>query len=302
MSDSALHQHLSTSLDELDDDVLAEFVKVFKKTYSNALIAIVFYGSCMRTHKYENAVLDFYVIVDGYRNAYKNKWHAFLNKVLPPNVYFEQVKLNDCEIQAKYAVVSRKDLIRKTSGSAFHPYFWARFAQPIAVAYVNNPTVLQWLVTIQQQSVQTLVRKVSCMLEHEWTSKELWVTALRLTYHAELRTETKTRANEIYNSDADYFDGISAAISAESFSELAVHRNKTMCTIRWKFRTIVGKCLSVLRLLKATATFTNGVDYIAWKIHRHTGESIHVSQRLRKYPWLFCWPLLWRLYRSNKIH
>ncbi len=302
MSDSALHQHLSTSLKEVDDDVLAEIVKVFRKTYSDALIAVVFYGSCMRTRKYDDAVLDFYVIVDSYRNAYKNRWHAFLNRLLPPNVYFEQVKLNGNEIQAKYAVVSRIDLSEKTASSAFHPYFWARFAQPIAVVHVSNPAVLQWLVTIQQQSVQTMIRKVGCMLEQEWTSKQLWINALQLTYRTELRVETKTRAEEIYANNSDYFDGVTTAVFKESFSELDARRNKTMCTLRWKFRNIVGKGLSVLRLLKATATFANGIDYIAWKIHRHTGESIQVSRRLRKYPWLFCWPLLWRLYRSNKIH
>ena len=302
MSESALYQHLSTCLKEIDDDVLAEFVKAFKHTYSDALIAVVFYGSCMRTRKYDNAVLDFYVIVDCYRNAYANKWHAFLNKILPPNVYFEQIKLNERAVQAKYAVVSRKDLTKRTAGSAFHPYFWARFAQPISVVYVHNATELQWLAAIQQQSVQTLVRKVNCILEQKWTSKELWINALQLTYRAELRTETKIRAIEIYTNDADYFDGITEAIPAEKFAELEVRRNKTMCKLRWWFRSFIGKWLSVLRLLKATATFANGIDYIAWKIHRHTGESIQVSQRLRKYPWLFCWPLLWRLYRSNKIH
>ena len=303
MSASALHQHLSASLKKVDDDVLKEFVKTLKKTYSNSLLAVVFYGSCMRTRKYDDAVLDFYVIVDGYHNAYANKWHAVLNKLLPPNVYFEQVQLNGNVIQAKYAVVSRQDLIKKTSSSAFHSYFWARFAQPIAIVYANNPNLLQWMVTVQQQSVQTMISKVSCMLEQGWTSKELWINALQLTYRAELRAEANTRAEEIYVNAADYFDGITAAISTDKIaSELKTHRNKSMCKFRWRFRSFIGKWLSVLRLLKATTTFANGIDYIAWKIHRHTGESIQVNQRLRKFPWLFCWPLLWRLYRSNKIH
>ena len=63
----------------------------------------------------------------------------------------------------------------------------------------------------------------------------------------------------------------------------------------------MGKLLSVLRLMKASITFANGVDYIAWKIERHTGEKIEVSDNLRKYPWIYSWPILIRLYRGKKI-
>ena len=53
--------------------------------------------------------------------------------------------------------------------------------------------------------------------------------------------------------------------------------------------------------MKATTTFANGVDYIAWKIERHTGEQLVVSDKLRKYPLIFCWPLLFKFYKQGKI-
>lgn len=301
MNESLLREHLSTNLVEMSDDVLEEFSRALKADYSDALIAVVFYGSCMRSRQYENAVLDFYVIVDAYRHAYRSKWRALINKILPPNVFFKAIMVNGKPYQAKYAVVSQKDLSRKTSMGAFHPYFWARFSQPVATVFANNQKSLQWLISIQQQAVLTLVQQVDCMFNKQYTSQEFWVRALQLTYEAELRTESTDRAGTIYVDNASYYDEIMAAVNASGDDKKIIGQNKTFCVVRWKLRKVLGKFLSVMRLLKATMTFSNGIDYIAWKIHRHTGEAIEVNQRLRKYPWLFCWPLLWRLYRSGKI-
>jgi len=55
----------------------------------------------------------------------------------------------------------------------------------------------------------------------------------------------------------------------------------------------------VLRLLKSLATFRGGVDYIIWKLERHSGEKIKVSPRVRRYPVIFIWGLFWRLYRRG---
>ena len=301
MNISLLHKHLSANLADLNDDVLDEFILALQNIYADSIVGIVFYGSCMRMREYEDAVLDFYLVVDAYQHAYQRKLHALLNKLLPPNVFFLQIEVAGKQYQAKYAVVSQKDLSKRTSKRAFHPYFWARFAQPIATVFVRDQESVQWLLTIQQQSVLTLMQKVKCMLPEGHSSRELWVSALQLTYDAELRTESKSRAEFIYAKEAAYFDGITIALATDENLITTERQNKFTCMLRWKLRNWLGKFLSVLRLLKATITFNGGIDYIAWKIHRHTGEEIEVSDRLRNYPWLFCWPLLWRLIRSGKI-
>ena len=40
-----------------------------------------------------------------------------------------------------------------------------------------------------------------------------------------------------------------------------------------------GKLLHVLRLMKATTTFKGGADYILWKVERHSGVRVEVSER-----------------------
>lgn len=298
---ASLNQHLLSNLTTLTDEVLNEFVSALKEEYADSIQAIVFYGSCMRERNYQNAVLDFYVVVDSYSNAYQKWWPSLLNKLLPPNVFFIQVDVAGQVYQAKYAIVSHPDLVRATSKRVFHSYFWARFAQPFALTFVEHERIRQWLVDIQEQAVTTLITKVHCMLPSACSSKELWTQAFRLTYAAELRAESTSRAATIYLNDSSYYDGVTAAIQGQLFNMQSGKSNKFLCRIEWRLRIWLGKFLSVARLLKATFTFTNGLEYIAWKIKRHTGETVIITNRLRKFPWIFCWPLLWRLLRSGKV-
>ena len=57
----------------------------------------------------------------------------------------------------------------------------------------------------------------------------------------------------------------------------------------------------MLRLAKASLTFEGGVDYAAWKIERHTGVRVVVTDRLRRYPLVFGWTVLWRLLRRRAL-
>ena len=34
-----------------------------------------------------------------------------------------------------------------------------------------------------------------------------------------------------------------------------------------------------------------------WKLERHSGVRLDATERQRRYPLLFAWPLAWRLYR-----
>jgi hypothetical protein len=52
-------------------------------------------------------------------------------------------------------------------------------------------------------------------------------------------------------------------------------------------------------LMKASFTFQGGIDYIAWKLERHTGIPVEVSPRVRRHPLIYGWGMLWRLYRRG---
>jgi hypothetical protein len=59
--------------------------------------------------------------------------------------------------------------------------------------------------------------------------------------------------------------------------------------------------LTVARLAKASFTFAGGVDYLAWKISRHSGVPIEVKPWQRRWPLLAAITLLPRLLKRGAI-
>lgn len=296
MNDS-LAQHISHNLQSLQDEVLQSFVEEIKKKYNNTVVGIVFYGSCMRSRDYQDAILDFYVVVDSYSRAYSGLWLRIANYVLAPNVFYLQTSVNGDVYRAKYAIVSEKGLLAGLT-KAFHSYFWARFTQPMACIYERESRFKQWFTEIQCAAVNSFFHNVLPSIKKNPSDEEFWTKGLQLTYAAELRAESKSRATTIYENDREYYDKIFSCL----INHHDIHpRDKLVNDIKWKVRILYGKFLSVLRLMKATTTFVGGVDYIAWKIERHTGEPVHISDKARKYPWVYIWPVVVNLFKQGKI-
>ena len=101
--------------------------------YPGAARAVLFYGSCLREQNLDGLMLDFYLIVSSYREAYGRGWYAFANNLIPPNVFpFEHEGL-----AAKYAVLSEADFHRENGPEAGTVSVWARFAQPSRLVWAK---------------------------------------------------------------------------------------------------------------------------------------------------------------------
>ena len=294
-----LFQYLDKQLMTVDDAILSAFVDVLQRKFSTSLRAVMFYGSCLRSREYKEAMLDFYVIVDDYQTAYDSKAHAVLNACLAPNVYFQTVEVEDLKVQAKYAVLSEKDLLLQTSTRAYHSYFWARFAQPFALIYQADVQARVQLIQAQINSITTIYTKTIGLFNAAPTAREFWVGALQKTYSAELRAESKLRAGMIYESNQRHYDEAFNTLMNMGFNYSS--RTSRWTVWNWVIRAAWGKLLSILRLLKAATTFENGVDYLAWKIERHSGVHVEINDRHRKHPFIYCWPILWRLWRKGAV-
>jgi len=117
----------------------------------------------------------------------------------------------------------------------------------------------------------------------------------------------------LFDAAPDYYEKItSIAMNAIVFPVESVNSNdgisyrmriparvRILSRLTWGLRSLQGKLLSALRLLKAMATFEGGVDYILWKIERHSGVTVDIEPRLRRRPLLAIWVLSWRLYRRG---
>jgi hypothetical protein len=78
-------------------------------------------------------------------------------------------------------------------------------------------------------------------------------------------------------------------------------RTRARWAVAWTARRALGKLLNLLRLTKAAFTFEGGADYLAWKVERHAGVTIELTDWQRRNPILAAPAMLWRLYRRGAV-
>jgi hypothetical protein len=281
--------------------------------HGEATRGILFYGSCLRSGDDLDGLVDLYLLVDEYRSAFKSRWQAVLNSLLPPNVYYLERKIEGQVVRTKYAVLSLADFQKGTSMRWFHSYLWGRFCQPTALLYARDEKTSEIIMESFARAVLTFVRRVLPEIDEEFTAQKLWSHGLNLSYSAELRSEKPEKRARLFDAAPEYYEEITKlavnalgdAIKADDSSGMRIYRQSISGGKRfasrwsWKFRSWQGKLLSILRLIKATLTFEGGVDYILWKIERHSGITVEVEPRLKRRPLLAMWVLSWRLYRKG---
>lgn len=285
-------------------------IEAVRETYGVALQGILFYGSCARGEDMEDGIADVFAIVDNYRNSYDKRYLALLNACLPPNVFYREIPTGGAPVRLKLAVISMADF-RDGIRRGFHSYLWGRFAQPARILYARTEAVRREFEELMAHSVLTLLRTTLPTLQGKVGDVEtIWTNALSLSYSTEFRAEPDSKAAQLasYN-QAAYTALLDAALPAlgtvlrredgNSYRSLADTGTTRRSHRQWRRRRRLGHFLWVLRLLKAAMTFSNGVDYAAWKIGRHSGVKIEVTPRLRRYPLLFGWGAFLKLVKQR---
>jgi hypothetical protein len=286
-----------------------ELANTLNARYGDSVRAILFYGSCLRSGDDRGGMIDLYVIVDGYRRAYASRTWALLNALLPPNVFYLEVPFEGRTVRAKYAILSVADLKRATSTDWFHSYFWGRFAQPTALVCAAGPDAAHEVQAALGTAVLTFLARVVPCLPPRFSVEQLWMQGLRMSYRAELRAERPEKLAALYrSSEAVYARLLPAAAPALPFAVEPVDGSegiyasripaarRAACRWGWRLRSLQGKVLSLLRLLKGAFSFAGGLDYILWKIERHSGVTVEVPAALRNHPVLALCVVSWRLY------
>lgn len=274
-----------------------------KETYGSGVRAIVFYGSCLRLGTDENLMLDFYVLVDGLRDAIKNPVSAAFGTLLPPNVYYHECDFDGRSVRAKVAVMTLGAFARGTAETTFASALWARFAQPAAIVYAKDNVARTTVENALARAVTTLFSKTAPLMTGPYTVDALWVRAFQATYRAELRPESDAKAEELVDSQRDRFVHVGeAAIQSLGLDPSANNKPDRGAVWAWRGRRWWGRWLNVLRLVKAAFTFRGGLDYAAWKIERHSGLKVELTERDRAHPILTGLRLLFRVKRQGGLN
>ena len=305
----------------LDDEVrqpvppgATALVARLRERYGDALRAVVFYGSCLRRNEDQESLLDLYALVDDYRSVFQRRRLVWLNRLLPPNVFYLEVDSDGRTVRSKYAVLALRDLARLTSAATFEPYFWARFAQPCALVYAADAATRRTVVAALATAILTFVRRGVPLVAPRFDSRALWVTTWRATYRAELRSERPDVVETLYASAPDRYEQVTrlavtalpypvacmatadgAAVFEARLSAGVCRRARAV----WSLRVAHAKVRFLLRLLRNGLIFEGGVDYVLWKIQRHSGVEIDRTWRQKRHPLLALGAEAWRLYRAG---
>jgi hypothetical protein len=284
--------------------------------------AILFYGSCLRRGTLEG-VLDFYVLVDGYRAAHRSLVQAALGWLLPPNVFYLEIPADGAggpPLRAKYAVISTRHFLRAARGRRLDCRIWSRFCQPARLVHARDAEARAAAEKAVLSATLTAVDRMINWLPtlgalQRFAPGALWTTAFRETYRAELRGEKAETIDAIYDAQRERFDRVARAALRvlegrgrlrvrEVGDELEVEADpawRASARRAWRVRRPLAKALAIAGLVKTPLTFDGWVDYAVWKVERHSGVRIELSDRQRRRPLLHAGPILVRLWRERAL-
>jgi hypothetical protein len=288
-------------------------VERLRERYGPALRAVLLYGSCLRHHDDRESLLDLYALVGGYRAAYRGRTLAAMNRLLPPNVFYLEVPGPQHAVRAKYAVLALGDLARLVSPRTFEPYFWARFAQPCALVWAADELTRNAVAAALAAAVTTFVRRGAPLVGSPFDARELWTATWQATYGAEVRPERPGATDALYAAAADRYERVTAlalpalpwpateaaGAAGRTFRVDVPPRERRRAAWAWRLRRPHAKALFLLRILRNALTFEGGVDYVLWKIQRHSGVAIDQGWREKRHPLLALGAEAWRLYRAR---
>jgi hypothetical protein len=234
------------------------------------------------------------------------------NRLLPPNVGYFEGEVAGQILRAKYAVMSLAQFQRGMSTSALDTTLWARFSQPCIGAWVRSEADRKVVAHALSHAVMTAARWAAELGPSSAEASDYWRALFGRTYGTELRVERTGRSDDIVDRDATRYAallplgwtaaGIPHEVSAEGrFTPEVDEAARRRAARRWARRQFLGKPLNMLRLLKAAFTFDRALDYVAWKVERHSGVRIELTPWQRRFPLLAAPGLYWRLRRRGVL-
>jgi hypothetical protein len=246
--------------------------------------AVLAYGSCLRGVATSESLIDLYVLTKGFEGVSVNTLSRLGCRLVPPNVYYAECDFEGRRYRAKYAALPLTQFAARMS--AGNPYFWARFSQPSALVQCADERALEEVTAAVAAAVRNMYGHALALPP----SPNPWAAGFAATYETELRAESAARADTLVKANEGYYREATKLL-----------QGTTPVKTNWPLRRAEGKLLSILRLMKAAFTFSGGADYIAWKIERHSGQKVELSDWQRRHPILAGITLLPQLIRKGAV-
>ncbi|HUF86110.1 MAG TPA: hypothetical protein VMM59_01905 [Thermohalobaculum sp.] len=279
--------------------------------------AVVFYGARMRQGGGEggeggegaegdgDGPLDFYLLTDGNRAYHGPGLAALANRLLPPSVYRETPD-GAAPVEAKVAVISLRAFRARMRRDSLDTTLWARFAQPVVLAWARTPADRAAVIDAVAAAVETASWWAARLAPDPGDPGDpgdpdaTWSALFRRTYASELRVEGGRRAGDIVAAAPGRYRRLHALlIAGRAAPDSDPDRNRAKRA--WARRRALGKALNAARLLKAACTYRGGIAYALAKVERHSGRPVALKPWQRRWPWLAAPLVVWRLWRERRL-
>jgi hypothetical protein len=176
----------------------------------------------------------------------------------------------------------------------------------------RDEEAMEFLTNTVSNAIVSMVGRLVCVLPGRggllrFSLAAFWQEAFRRTYDSERRPEAAERIRGFYAVHAERYDAVAAlalqhlvalgrfetaTAHPRSFSIKLSPQAQRNSRLRWKLMRPFARALGLVRLAKTAYTFGDWVPYVLWKLERHTGRRIDLSERQRKYPLIFAWPVI----------
>lgn len=258
------------------------------------IAAILLYGSGLWKEATPETVWDLYVLTDKLSDYDSNLGIRIAGHIMPPNVYYASEPM-----PCKYGIMRLDQFARGCSQKSWKPQIWARFAQPCAIVYVRDEAVKSRVTAAISHAVLSFHTQALPFAKNIQDPESIWIAGLMQTYASELRSEDQTRARELFEAQKEEFSmRTRLALPCIDIDPQTFPARRMKTQVMRPFL----KFLYFLQLIKASLIFENGVDYALWKIKRHSGLEFTATALQKKYPLIFGWPLLWKIYKAGALH
>ncbi len=291
----------------------------FLEEFGDSVLAIIFYGSGLFEEDSPDLLYDFYIVVDFYEKVYNSPLYIILNKILPPSVYFAEVRQGSASKSCKYNIISFSDLTRYILEPP-EIYIVGRFAKRSYIVYTKNDKIkekLGNLVTSAQFFCLTYAIPFLSEME-KFGIEDIVKEALYISYRGEVRIEDPKKLDKLYYPFRDFYIKVFSKFFEYYMSEnegvvLEIEKGNNILDKRW---AIVGSYIpskdEVIKFLKTSArrgilrwpkgliTFKKYKEYLERKAIK-SGENIKITELDKKLPLILGWRHVIKLISEGKL-
>lgn len=214
-------------------------------------------------------------------------------------------------LRVKGSVMTLDVFERETSPRRHDHFVVARMFQATSLLYAADDAVRERVLAALVAAHRATFEWVRPSLPATFDVLDYGRTLLAVSMRAEIRPEPTGRARTLWNSQRDYLDPVYACLLDELRAEGRLTEGEpgryalaqpVGPAERWRLRRYFQRSLvrATARWAKHMVTFEGWLDYIVHKAERHTGATITLSARERRWPLVFLWPRMLRYLHKGR--